>query len=98
MKYLLKFNNNSDYQSFKKSDEFVLPNVSTVKDENKVCYHPYVKNVPKNVLTYTASEKIRINESAFNCSVASHEFINGVGTITFEEDLTKIGQYAFESC
>lgn len=40
MKYLKSFNKESDYQSFTESDDFVTPNVSFAKEENKVFYNP----------------------------------------------------------
>ena len=38
MKHLRIFETNSDYQAFKVSDKFVLPNVSLVKEDNMVLY------------------------------------------------------------
>lgn len=60
-----------------------------------------------NVITYTAeirlpTTSVNINSGLhyrnFNTEIVSHTFANGIGTITFEDDLTEIGQYAFEGC
>lgn len=60
-----------------------------------------------NVITYTAeirlpTTSVNINSGLhyrnFNTEIVSHTFTNGIGTITFEDDLTEIGQYAFEGC
>ncbi|MCQ2078322.1 MAG: leucine-rich repeat domain-containing protein [Bacteroidaceae bacterium] len=57
-----------------------------------------------NVITYTAPEKAPEVEvggrtegialHAFNAEITSHTFSNGVGTITFAEDVKWIGKYA----
>lgn len=60
-----------------------------------------------NVITYKASAKLTettstysggLHTNAFNTSINSHVFANGVGTITFNADVTSIGQYAFYNC
>jgi hypothetical protein len=44
MKYLKKFNQESEYQNFKISDEFILPNVSLIINDNKVLFNPLSSN------------------------------------------------------
>lgn len=60
-----------------------------------------------NVITYKASAKLTettstysggLHTNAFNTSISSHVFANGVGTITLNADVTSIGQYAFYNC
>lgn len=60
-----------------------------------------------NVITYTASEKLSettigyesgLHAGAFNVSITSHTFSNGIGTITFSGDVTSIGMQAFNDC
>ena len=60
-----------------------------------------------NVITYTATEKLNLTENSygdgiyidgFDTDMCSHTFSNGVGTITFSGDVTKIGDYAFSGC
>ena len=41
-KYLKLFNNHEDYLNFKKTDDFILPNVSHCVQENEVHYNPYI--------------------------------------------------------
>ena len=110
MKYLKYFQKQTDYQSFITGDTFVTPNVSFAEEENLVFYNPYEEpinpSVPNNVITYTASEKLPESDGmsaglmtdAFNTTMVSHEFTNGVGTITFEEDVTEIRENAFFGC
>ncbi len=60
-----------------------------------------------NTITYTATEKlpettdewsVGLHTNAFNVEIISHEFSNGVGTITFAGEVTTIGWHAFYSC
>ena len=39
-----------------------------------------------------------LHVNVFNSPMISHEFVDGVGTITFEEDITTIGSVAFLNC
>ncbi|MCQ2342399.1 MAG: leucine-rich repeat domain-containing protein [Paludibacteraceae bacterium] len=49
-----------------------------------------------NVITYTASAKLEtLSDAAFNVSISSHTFSNGIGTITFSGEVTTIGNNAF---
>jgi hypothetical protein len=97
------FEKQSDYKSFIESDSFVTPNVSFATEENLVFYNPIEEteepSIPNNVIKYNASEKLTgLGDDAFNTSVMSHEFVDGVGTITFNEDVTSIGDDAFLDC
>lgn len=47
------------------------------------------------VLTYTATQKVNPLPSAFNVSMVSNTFTDGVGTIVFDGVLTTIGYRAF---
>jgi hypothetical protein len=40
MKYINKFSTDADYQTFKSGDDWVLPNVSLVTENNKLVYKP----------------------------------------------------------
>lgn len=62
-----------------------------------------------NVITYTATEKLPelasatwsdygLRANAFNVSITSHTFSNGMGTIIFSDDVVEIGDYAFRGC
>lgn len=50
MKYLKYFTNASDYQTFKDSEEYILPNVSYIEDSNVVMYGPAVKTLTYNMI------------------------------------------------
>lgn len=60
-----------------------------------------------NSITYVAEEKLPEVEdwseegvliTAFNASIIQHTFNDGIGTIYFDDDVTKIGEYAFYGC
>jgi hypothetical protein len=101
-KYLTKFLTVSEYETAK--DGLIKPNVSYVVEDNTVKWNPYI---PPQPITYTASAKLEevtsipssgLHVNAFNTSIKSHMFENGVGTIEFDDDVTSIGQYAFYKC
>jgi hypothetical protein len=111
MKYLKLFEKQTDYQSFVESDSFVTPNVSFAKEENIVFFNPYEEpekpSIPNNVIMYNASEKLTetkstsvsgLHTNAFNTTIVSHDFVDGVGTVVFEEDVTSIGYCALYQC
>ena len=103
MKYLRKFSAHTDYETYITGNSKVLPNVSYCVDENDVHYNPYV---PMNVITYYASAKLAetasantsgLHTNAFNTTIVSHDFADGVGTIEFADDVTSVGNKAFLS-
>lgn len=60
-----------------------------------------------NVISYTAPEQLSetvflanggLHTDAFNAAVTSHTFNNGTGIITFAEEVTTVGRYAFNGC
>ena len=90
-------------RNFKKEESFLnekdsLQNdgtVSFVSEINKV----YAFNKKEsNFIRYTASEKIFVDPSTFNSDIVSHEYNDGIGVITFNEELTSIGNGAFSWC
>ena len=106
-KYLKLFETTSQYEAYISGSDVVLPNVSVAKDDlTKVYYKPYVP--PRmDIITYTASAKLAettdtsasgLHTNAFNTTIKSHTFENGVGTIEFNGDVTSIGESAFDSC
>ena len=103
-KYLRKFETTAEYESAEST--LVKPNVSYIVETNDVEYNPYV---PPQPIVYYAPEKLTettdteyttsgLHVNAFNTSIKSHTFENGVGTIEFDDDVTSIGQYAFYKC
>ena len=63
--------------------------------------------LPNNIITYSASSKLSettsgknfgLHTNAFNTTIRSHEFSDGKGTITFNDDVTSIGSTAFHGC
>ena len=41
MKHLKKFDNNSSYEEYILSEDFITPNVSYVEEDNEVYYNPF---------------------------------------------------------
>lgn len=61
MKYLKQFANESDYQAFKESEEYITPNVSYVVENSGVSFSPYVAPPPIAVgdIAYFDDSKVR---------------------------------------
>ena len=102
-KYLKLFETTAEYESFIQTD-YDKPNVSYCEDNNEVHYNPIEPPLPNNVIRYEASEKLAettssktagLHTNAFNTTIKSHTFEDGVGIIEFEEDVTSINKYAF---
>ena len=102
-KYLRKFETTASYDAAK--DGLVKPNVSYIVEGNGVEYNPFVKR--NDIITYSASAKLDettssknggLHTNAFNTTIKSHTFENGVGTIEFNDDVTSIGNYGFLGC
>ena len=56
---------------------------------------------PKNVIYYTSSDEsvVTLNfPEAFGAAILSNEYVDGVGIITFDGDVTSIGNFAFLIC
>ena len=69
-----------------------------------IYYNPIVPPLPNNVIKYEASAKLSettnpessgLHINAFNTTMVSHTFENGVGTIEFEDNVTILGEWAF---
>lgn len=53
-------------------------------------------NIPNNQIWYTATAKVETKADAdFGATIKSNEFAEGRGVITFEGDISKVGDYAF---
>ena len=97
MKYLKKFENHASYEEARQN--LILPNVSLCAQENEVHYNPIEPPLPNNIIRYEASAKLAetssnksagLHTNAFNTTIKSHTFENGVGTIEFNDDVTTI--------
>ena len=108
MKYIKLFLNHQDYESYITGSTAVLPNVSLCDSENEVHYNKKGDEpvIPTNVIMYYAPSKLTettsqktagLHTNAFNTTISSHDFEDGVGTITFADDVTTVGSYAFYS-
>ena len=59
----------------------------------------FAKGKVKEIRYMTSNgKKIKVKSDAFDSAVVSHTFRRGVGKIVFENDITKIGEKAFEEC
>lgn len=67
----------------------------------------YAQEIPNNEIWYEASSKLPetdisyysgLHTDAFNATITSHGFSNGKGIITFNADVTSIGESAFSDC
>ena len=57
--------------------------------------------VPNNQIWYTSSDGNIVTPKAttgFGANIVSNEYKDGIGVITFDNDVTKIGDYAFYEC
>ena len=112
--YLKLFDTHSQYENYTAdTSNFILPNVSVCKDvPNVVHYNPIVP-YSKNIITYEANAKLTETTSAYSSglhtyafkgvsnkqlTMISHSFENGVGTITFDDDIVKFDAFAFYGC
>lgn len=109
-KYLKLFETHAEYEEARQN--LILPNVSYCKDNNEINYIPYTPHTPNNIITYTASEKLvettsdksnglhtnKFSGATGALTITNHVFENGVGTVTFDDDVTSIGTYAFYTC
>ena len=65
MKYLKYFKQSSDYQSFKDSSEYILPNVSYVVTEDIVNYHPLliIPDIPEGYAEFVTADDMVFSAS-----------------------------------
>lgn len=81
MKYLKYFTNESDYQTFKDSEDYVLPNVSYVENSDIVMYNPYVEPASPNlVCTYNVTDISQETQilASYGLGCVTNMIINGV--------------------
>ena len=76
-KYLKKFENHSDYETYISGQDAILPNVSYCKDNNCVHYNPYVHNYADDYLTFVAKESGTFTFTAQNNNVISYSTDRG---------------------
>ena len=61
-KYLKKFNEDAEYQAFKESEEYILPNVSYVENNNVVYYNPFAEAKSGVIVAhYRATEENKLH-------------------------------------
>lgn len=82
--------------------------MKTIKQISLLCLFWMIgMSVSANSITYKAKEKLKegagiavvgLHIDCFDVHVSSHTFSGGTGTITFDGDVTIIGNYAFFGC
>lgn len=101
MDFLKLFSNHTEYEAYKNSG-MIMPNISHCVQESELHFNDAID--PYKVITYTATEKLAegdsmltpgIHTNAFNTTIKKHTFKNGEGTITFVDDVTTVGDFAF---
>ena len=107
MNYLKLFQTNAEKKTFIFTADNT-PNVNYCKEDNTIQYKAHIEpSKPNNIIIYQASSKLSETTSdknpgfrtdAFNTTIQSHEFSDGKGTITFNSDITSIGDSAFSGC
>ena len=75
-KYLKKFENHSQYESYIAAD-YAKPNVSYCVSENEVHYNPYVHDYADDYLTFVALENGTFTFTPKNSNVISYSTDNG---------------------
>ena len=100
-KYLKKFENHTEYETYINGSDVALPNVSLCVQQNEIHYNSIVP--PMNLITYTATAILPqgnygssgLYYDGFNTTIASHTFDNGIGTIIFDSDVTTFKESCF---
>ena len=67
----------------------------------KKIYDSHFWGIPRNQIWYTSSDGSTITPYSFlvfGANIVSNTYENGVGIITFDADVTYIGNYAFRGC
>ena len=103
--FTMTFETNTHIGTFNYSAKAVTIKRSVIsKKDNIDSFVEFVDNtptIPDNVILYSSFDGNVVlpnDESAFNVPIVSNEYVNGVGTITFDGDLTSIGGSAFSNC
>ena len=107
MNYLKLFQTNAEKKTFIFTADNT-PNVNYCKEDDTIQYKAHIEHSqPNNIIIYQASSKLSettseknpgLRTDAFNTSIQSHKFSDGKGTITFNGDVTSIGDWAFIGC
>lgn len=95
MKYINNFETIADYESAKLS----FPNVSYIEETEKVIL--VEKLLPKNnqiFYTTTDGNIVRPYQTSSIGTLVSNTYEDGLGVMTFENDITTVGHFALNTC
>lgn len=73
-------------------------NVITYKSSSKLLETVVDNDRTDGYGNYVTTTTTYFDRTAFNANVVSHEFANGIGTITFDADVTEVRYHAFNRC
>lgn len=100
MIYLKLYAKDKDYQDVLSADQLLLPNVSHTIDANEVYYNP-IQGANEIWYTSVNGGKVYVNPDSFSgatgelLTVQSHIYADGIGRISFNDDVVSIGEDAF---
>ena len=97
-KFLKKFQNHTQYETYTASTVFITPNVSYCAQEDEVHYGQSVTPpTPTNFVAYTASTQLNVDLTAFTPAAISETYDTAThtGIISFNALVTAIGDSAF---
>jgi hypothetical protein len=95
-KYLKLFNQDADYKAFKKSEEYILPNVGFVESDNVVYYNPYEEaKEARLVCTYNVTDTTSATQVCNRTSGFTSMEVDGVlqDSITTEYTFNTVGEH-----
>ena len=98
MKHLKKFEGNNAYNQFKKSPNYVWPNVSKIDIDLSsftMDYHKEENNIirywaPSKLPETTSNKSGGLHTDKFNTTITEHTFENGMGVIKFANNVTEL--------
>ena len=92
MKYLKLFNQDAEYQQFKETEDYILPNVSFIQESNSVAYNPYEEvQETRLVCTYNVTNTTSVTQLYQDGSGFTSMEVDGV----LQDSL--IGDYTFDT-
>lgn len=96
-KYIKIFNNHSEYEAFKASEDYITPNVSYCVNENEVHYNPYVPPFFCK-LTLNDGSVVKLEGSGELTSAMISNYKSTLVSADIGTQCTSIGGSAFTDC
>lgn len=96
-KYLKLFDTHNEYETFKQTEDFILPNVSHCITENHVHYNPFIPPFFCK-LTLNDDSVVEIEGSGELTNAMLQAYINTCVSAEIGDTCTSIGLNAFKNC